>query len=48
VEVEPGFVDFFRQLQAAGYDGRVSVEGFSQDFYAEAGRALKVLKSLGS
>lgn len=45
---EPGFIAFFNQLAAARYTGRVSVEGFSQDFYRDAVRALAVLKSLAA
>jgi D-psicose/D-tagatose/L-ribulose 3-epimerase len=43
---EPGFEAFFRQLNAAGYTGRVSVEGFSQDFYKDAVQTLALLKKL--
>ncbi len=47
-ELESRFTEFFQQLAAAGYTGRVSVEGFSQDFYRDAERALAVLKSSSS
>jgi D-psicose/D-tagatose/L-ribulose 3-epimerase len=46
LEVDNGFQPFFDALRAAGYDGRVSVEGFSNDFYREAARALEVLRQL--
>ena len=45
-EVEPGFQAFFNELQAAGYAGRVSVEGFSNDFYRDAAAALAVVRRL--
>jgi D-psicose/D-tagatose/L-ribulose 3-epimerase len=43
--LEAGGQSFFAALRAAGYDGRVSVEGFSNDFYRDAVQALAVLKS---
>lgn len=47
-EAEPGMVAFFRSLAAAGYDGRVSVEGFSDHFDEDAARALALLKKLAT
>ena len=44
--VEPGFQVFFKALRANGYSGRVSVEGFSNDFYRDAAEALEVLRRL--
>ena len=46
LEVDDGFQPFFTALRAAGYNGRVSVESFSNDFYREAARALEVLQQL--
>ncbi len=46
LEIDDGFQPFFAALRAAGYDGRVSVEGFSNDFYREAARSLQVLREL--
>jgi D-psicose/D-tagatose/L-ribulose 3-epimerase len=45
-EVEPGFRAFFSALKAIGYAGRVSVEGFSDDFYQDAVAALAVVRRL--
>ena len=44
--VEPGFQLFFDALKANGYTGRVSVEGFSNDFYQDAAAALAVVRRL--
>ena len=46
--LDEGFQSFFDGLVGAGYDGRISVEGFSTDFYADAVQALAVLKRLAS
>jgi D-psicose/D-tagatose/L-ribulose 3-epimerase len=46
LQIEPAFTTFFGALAAAGYDGRVSVEGFSNDFYRDAAGALAVLRRL--
>ena len=45
-EPEPGYLAFFAALKAAGYDGRVSVEGFTRDFDRDAVKSLALLKSL--
>ena len=45
-EVEPDFQVFFNELKANGYTGRVSVEGFSNDFYRDAVAALAVVRRL--
>ena len=37
---------FFRQLRAASYTGRVSIEGYTKDFSADAARALRVCREL--
>ena len=44
--VEPGFQAFFNALKANGYTGRVSVEGFSNDFTRDAVAALAVIRRL--
>lgn len=44
--VEDRFRVFFANLKEVGYQARVSVEGFSQDFHRDAVRALAVLKQL--
>jgi len=45
-EKDAGLVEFFQQLKAAGYDGRVSIEGSTKDFAADAPRSLEVLRAL--
>jgi len=45
-EVEPGFQAFFNELKTNGYAGRVSLEGFSNDFYQDAAAALAVVRRL--
>jgi sugar phosphate isomerase/epimerase len=37
---------FFRQLRATGYAQRVSIEGYTKDFSADAARALRVCREL--
>jgi len=37
---------FFQQLRATGYAQRVSIEGYTKDFPAEAARALRVCREL--
>jgi sugar phosphate isomerase/epimerase len=37
---------FFARLKAIGYDGRVSVEAYSQDLAADGATSLKLLRSL--
>jgi sugar phosphate isomerase/epimerase len=37
---------FFARLKAIGYDGRVSVEAYSQDLAADGAASLKLLRSL--
>ena len=39
---------FFRQLRAADYSQRVSIEGYSKDFTADAARALLVCRELAA
>ena len=46
--LDPDFPVFFEALARAGYDGRVSVEGFTTNFYEDAAQALAVLKRLAS
>jgi D-psicose/D-tagatose/L-ribulose 3-epimerase len=46
--VEPAFDAFFKALAAAGYDGRVSLEAFSNDFCSDAAAALAVLRRLAA
>jgi D-psicose/D-tagatose/L-ribulose 3-epimerase len=43
---EPGFQAFFKELKANRYTGRVSVEGFSPNFYRDAVGALEVIRRL--
>jgi D-psicose/D-tagatose/L-ribulose 3-epimerase len=43
---EPGFSAFFRQVAAAGYCGRISVEGFSTDFRQDATCSLALMKRM--
>lgn len=45
-EIEPGYAAFFGMLKAIGYDGRVSIEAFSNHFQADAVQALDVLRRL--
>lgn len=45
-ECEPGFIRFFDALRKSGYDGRVSLEGKTEDPDRDAPAALKVLRSL--
>jgi sugar phosphate isomerase/epimerase len=44
--VDEGFAGFFQALKAAGYNDRVSVEGFSTNFYDDAVKSLAVLRQL--
>ena len=39
---------FFGQLRAAGYAQRVSIEGYTTDFFPDAARALRVCRALAS
>jgi len=43
---EDDYEGFFAALKSVGYDGRVSIEGGTQDFEQDAPRALAFLKSL--
>jgi sugar phosphate isomerase/epimerase len=47
VTVDPGYLPFFANLKAIGYQGRVSVEARTDSFYEDAKAALAVLKQLG-
>lgn len=47
VTVDPGYLPFFANLKAIGYQGRVSVEARTDSFYEDAKAALVVLKQLG-
>lgn len=40
------YAEFFRRLKSAGYEGRVSIEGRSDDFAADAAAAYLLLNSL--
>ncbi|MGN0777825.1 MAG: sugar phosphate isomerase/epimerase family protein [Aristaeellaceae bacterium] len=44
--MEDGFTAFFRALKATAYDGRVSVEGGTSDFAADAPASIRVLTNL--
>jgi sugar phosphate isomerase/epimerase len=46
VEATPELKSFFAALDGAGYEGRVSIESYSDDLRADCARALKVLRSL--
>ena len=39
--------EFFRMLKASGYNGRMSIEGKSEDWKADSVKALEVLRSYG-
>jgi sugar phosphate isomerase/epimerase len=45
---DPDFPAFFEALTHAGYDGRVSVEGFTTNFYEDAAASLAVLRGLAN
>jgi len=45
-EREAAYARFFDSLIAAGYSGRCSIEAFTQDFAADARRALGVLREV--
>lgn len=38
--------EFIRALKASGYDGRISIEGKTEDIRTDGGQALKLLKRL--
>jgi D-psicose/D-tagatose/L-ribulose 3-epimerase len=48
VAVEPGYLPFFANLKAIGYQGRVSIEAKTENFEEDAAAALAVLKRLAS
>ena len=41
---QQSYRDFFHELKAAGYNARVSIEAYSNNFREDAARALKVLR----
>jgi sugar phosphate isomerase/epimerase len=43
---DPELTAFFRELRASGYAGRLSVEGFTQNFAADAAVALRTCRQL--
>jgi len=43
---DPVIAEFFRQLRAAGYVQRVSIEAYSRDFATDAARGLEVCRTL--
>lgn len=45
-ETDPNFSDFCRTLGQIGYDERMSVEAYSQDFESDAAVALRLLRQL--
>ena len=47
VAVEPGYLPFFANLKAIGYQGRMSVEAKTENFEEDAAAALAVLRQLG-
>jgi len=47
VAVEPGYLPFFANLKAIGYQGRVSIEAKTESFKEDAAAALTVLRQLG-
>ncbi len=42
------FEAFFRSLRAIGYEGRVSIEGKTEDMEADGAKSLKLLKELAA
>ena len=47
VRIEPGFLPFFANLKAIGYQGRMSIEAQTDNFREDAAAALSVLRQLG-
>jgi sugar phosphate isomerase/epimerase len=43
---KPKYRDFIMHLRDAGYDQRLSIEAFSEDFVLDAQIALRLLKSI--
>ncbi len=46
IRPEPDFAPFFEALHRIGYQGRCSIEAYTQDFAAEARQALETLRTV--
>lgn len=46
VEATEEVKEFFAALKAAGYDGTLSVEGKTEDFFGDSAKALEVMRAL--
>jgi D-psicose/D-tagatose/L-ribulose 3-epimerase len=46
VEAEDGYSRFMNLLKRVGYEGRISVEAYTKDFYRDAKRSVEILKQL--